>query len=246
MIEINFKNKTVLITGGTRGLGASMVKLFSDCGAKIIATTTNEQNLDSLNSKYKNVEYAYLDLSSENSIDNFFNFLKSKKQIDVLINNAGINKIDKITNINSDDWSKILNVNLSGPFKLIKKISQLMKQNNYGRIVNISSIFGVVSKEKRSSYSSSKWGLIGLTKAVALDLSRYNILVNSVSPGFVYTELTKKILGDNGIEDICKEIPLMRLASPEEIAKTVIFISSHLNTYITGQNIIIDGGFTSA
>ena len=246
MIEINFKNKTVLITGGTRGLGASMVNLFSDCGAKIIATTTNEQNLDSLNSKYKNVEYAYLDLSSENSIDNFFNFLKSKKQIDVLINNAGINKIDKITNINSDDWSKILNVNLSGPFKLIKKISQLMKQNNYGRIVNISSIFGVVSKKKRSSYSSSKWGLIGLTKAVALDLSRYNILVNSVSPGFVYTELTKKILGDNGIEDISKEIPLMRLASPEEIAKTVIFISSHLNTYITGQNIIIDGGFTSA
>ena len=111
---------------------------------------------------------------------------------------------------------------------------------------NIASIFSVVSKEKRASYSTTKWGLIGFTKAIALDLAPHNILVNAVSPGFVDTQLTRKILGKKGIKDIKANIPQKRLAKIEEIANTLLFLVSDYNTYITGQNIIIDGGFTSA
>tara|TARA_Y100001960_G_C14019808_1_gene515420 strand:- start:180 stop:545 length:366 start_codon:yes stop_codon:yes gene_type:complete len=120
-----------------------------------------------------------------------------------------------------------------------------MKKNQQGRIVNISSVFGVVSKAMRASYSTTKWGLVGFTKAVAVDLAPHNILVNAVSPGFIDTELTRKILGNDGIKEVLESIPQQRLASAEEVAKLVIFLSSNQNSYITGQNIIIDGGFTS-
>ena len=120
-----------------------------------------------------------------------------------------------------------------------------MKSQNFGKIINISSIFGVVSKKKRAAYSSTKWGLIGLTKAVALDLAPFNVQVNAISPGFVDTNLTKKILGVEKMKEISSTIPLGRLASSEEISKVALFLCSNLNTYITGQNIIVDGGYTS-
>ena len=121
-----------------------------------------------------------------------------------------------------------------------------MRKQGSGNIVNIASIFGVVSKAKRVTYSTTKWGLVGFTKAVALDLAPYNILVNAVSPGFVDTELTRSVLGEKEIEKLVDTIPQNRLADAEEIAKTVIFLASNHNTYISGQNIIVDGGFTSA
>ena len=121
-----------------------------------------------------------------------------------------------------------------------------MELNLYGRIINISSIYGTISKSKRASYSTTKWGLIGFTKAVALDLASKGVLVNAVSPGFVDTSLTRKILGENELKKLISTIPQQRLANPKEIAKIVLFLSSDENTYITGQNIIIDGGYTSA
>jgi 3-oxoacyl-[acyl-carrier protein] reductase len=120
-----------------------------------------------------------------------------------------------------------------------------MKKNNYGRVVNIASIFGVISREKRSIYSSSKSGLIGLTRAMALDLAPHNILVNSVSPGFVLTDLTKKMLGGPEIRELKSKIPIKRLAMPADISKVVLFLSSDLNTYLVGQNIIVDGGYAN-
>ena len=161
-----------------------------------------------------------------------------------MINNAGINKINSIDLIKENEWDTINNVNLRGPFLLTKKMALIMKNQNFGKIVNIASIFGVVSKAKRAVYSTTKWGMVGFTKAVALDLAPYNILVNSVSPGFVDTELTKKVLGEKGIKKIVKSIPQNRLATPKEVAKIVVFLSSDNNSYLTGQNIIVDGGFT--
>ena len=134
----------------------------------------------------------------------------------------------------------------SGPFVLTREISKIMKKNKYGRIVNIASIFGVISREKRAAYSSTKSGLIGLTKATAHDLAKDNILVNSISPGFIDTELTKNILGEKSMKEISSSIPLKRLGDPDEIAKLVLFLTSDQNTYITGENIIIDGGYTIA
>ena len=141
--------------------------------------------------------------------------------------------------------SSLIDVNLVSAIKISSFVSKKMKSKRKGKIINISSIFGVISKKKRSIYSATKFGLIGFTKSIALDLAQHNIQVNSISPGFVETDLTKKILGKLEIEKIKKEIPLQRLAKPEEISNLVIFLSSIYSNYITGQNIIIDGGYVS-
>ena len=247
-MKIDFINKTIIVTGGTRGIGAAIVQLFQECNAQIIATGTNNKELERLNreSVGKKIKYMHLDFTSNKSVQEFLVYLDNQDRIDVFINNAGVNKIDSIDKISEEDWDWINNVNLRGPFLLTRAVSKIMLIQGYGRMVNIGSIFGIVSKAKRAAYSATKWGLIGFTKAVALDLAPHNILVNAVSPGFVNTELTRKILGDKEIKEITETIPQQRLASVVEIAKTVVFLGSEHNTYITGQNIIVDGGFTSA
>ena len=247
-MKIDFSNKTVIVTGGTRGIGAAIVELFQQCNAQIIVTGTNTSELESLNqeSKGKKMDYIHLDFTSNESVQGFLGFIDKQDRVDVLINNAGVNKIETVDKIKQDDWDRINHVNLRGPFQLTKAVSGLMKKQGQGKIVNIASIFGVVSKSKRAAYSTTKWGLVGLTKATALDLASHNILVNAVSPGFVDTELTRQILGEKEIEKLLDTIPQKRLAVAKEIAKTVIFLASDHNTYITGQNIIVDGGFTIA
>lgn len=248
MMKFDFSDKIIVVTGGTRGIGAAIVELFQECNAEIIATGTNSKELEGINrrSSGKKIKYVHLDFTSNDSVKEFLGYLDKLGKIDVLINNAGVNKIDSIHQIDKNDWDWINNVNLRGPFLITRKVSKIMQRQGSGRIVNIASIFGVVSKAKRVTYSTTKWGLIGFTKAVALDLAPYNILVNAVSPGFVDTELTRSILGEKEIEKLVDTIPLNRLADAEEIAKTVIFLASNHNTYISGQNIIVDGGFTSA
>ena len=247
-MKIDFSNKTVIVTGGTRGIGAAIVELFQQCNADIIATGTDTKEIDRLNREPSGskLKYMHLDFNSNDSVQSFLGFINKRDRIDVLINNAGVNKIATIDKIEEDDWDWINKVNLRGPFLLTKAVSEIMKKKSQGKIVNISSIFGVVSKPKRAAYSTTKWGLIGFTKAVALDLAPYNILVNAVSPGFVDTQLTRSILGEKGIKEITETIPQKRLATVEEIAKTVVYLASDHNTYIAGQNIIVDGGFTSA
>jgi len=249
-MHIDLENKTVVVTGGTRGIGAATVEAFLESGARVYATGTDLQVLNELNesakSKTKPVEYLYLDFTLPDSVSECLGILSKLDRIDVLVNNAGVNKINPIDEIAEEDWDWINAVNLRGPFLITKMFAKKMKEQKSGRIVNISSIFGVVSKEKRAAYSTTKWGLIGLTKAIALDLAPDNILVNVVSPGFVDTELTKRVLGEEGIDELVGKIPQLRLANCKEIAKTVLFLASEHNTYITGQNIIVDGGFTSA
>lgn len=247
-MHISFSDKVVIITGGTRGIGAALVEAFQKSGASIIATGTKQQEADKLNNllQKNNVNYYQLDFSSDESVQKFLEVVGNLGQIDVLINNAGVNKIDPIYEVAEKDWDWINAVNLRGPFLLTRTVSRKMRRQKYGRIINISSIFSVVSKEKRAAYSTTKWGLLGFTKAVALDLARFNIMVNAVSPGFVDTELTRRILGEKGIEELIKQIPQKRLAHSSEIAKVVLFLSSDQNTYITGQNIVVDGGFTCA
>ena len=243
-MNIDFTNKTVLVTGGTRGIGASIVRHFENLNAEVIATGANKDQLHkSIN---RRVKYHYLDLKNEKSISDFIEYISQRKKIDVLINNAGMNKIDPIEKIKDEDWDNIYTINLYGPFILTRAISKIMKKNKYGRIVNISSIFGVISREKRAAYSSTKSGLIGLTKATAHDLAKDNILVNSISPGVIETELTKNILGKKSMKELSNSIPLKRLGNSDEIAKLVLFLTSDQNTYLTGENIIIDGGYTIA
>jgi len=184
-------------------------------------------------------------LSDKTSTEKFISRLRKIPKIDILINNAGINVIEPIDELNQADWEKILKVNLTGPMLLTKEVAVIMKKNKTaGRILNISSMFGIISKAKRNSYSASKAGLIGLTRSSALDLAPYNILVNALCPGFTMTDLTASILSPAEIKRLSSEIPLGRFADEEEIAKIAVFLCSDFNTYITGQAIVADGGFT--
>ena len=244
-MNIDFKNKVILITGGTSGIGLAISKRLFDLGGAVYRTSTTKNKLIKGKNKQNFIETLQVDFSKNLSIKSFFKNIKNIKKVDILINNAGVNKVNSINLINENDWDKIYKINLKTPFLLTKDISKKMMLNKYGRILNISSIFGVIAKEGRASYSASKSGLVGLTKATALDLAPYNILVNSISPGFVLTDLTKKILTSSEINKLKKQVPLNRFADVEEIVSSILFLIHENNTYITGQNIIVDGGFTS-
>ncbi len=249
-MKIDFNGQVALVTGGTRGIGQQIAEDLFDLGANLILTGTNNKQIEELNrslpaEKRKRIKYIAADFKDSESIKKFTEELADYEKIDVCVNNAGINRINFIDETLLEDWDDILTVNLKAPFMIIRAIANTMKKNNYGRIVNIASIFGVVSRVKRSIYSTSKFGLRGLTVSVANELAKYNILINSVSPGFVLTELTKSILSAEEMEELALQVPVGRLATPDEISRVVIFLASSLNTYMAGQNIIVDGGFVN-
>ena len=219
------KKKTALVTGASGGIGKSIKESLLNEQIEVFSPSRNE-----------------LDLSSSESIDNFLTNLS--KPVDILVNNAGILKVGKHNELSSSDFQEILQVNAIAPFVLMLKLSDSMKENKFGRIVNISSIWSQVSREGRSIYSASKAAIDSLTRSFALELSSYNILVNSIAPGYVNTELIKKNNNKSELDYIKKNIPLGRFAETSEIANLVTFLCSEKNSYITGQVIIIDGGYT--
>lgn len=236
---INFVGKTAIVTGGTRGIGKSIVDLLSALGCKVIYTGTKKKVLNN-----KKRIYHQLDFLDSVSLNGFLAELHKLPKIDILINNAGINIIEPIYNINIDSWQKLLKVNLTGAMVIMREVSQKMKKNKGGKILNISSIFGVISKSNRAAYSATKSGLIGLTRAAALDLADYNILINALCPGFTLTDLTKSILPKEEIRALASEVPLGRFADIPEVAKVAVFLCSDLNSYMTGQTLIVDGGYS--
>jgi len=242
---MEFKNKNVLVTGGTNGIGEKIAHAFYTCGARVIVTGTNTEKINNIN-KNKDSKFIAIqsDFTNSNFIENLSIQLNKYKTIDVLINNAGINKIDNFIETKDSDYKNIHSVNLYAPYQISKLVVQKMLSNNFGRIINISSIFGKLSKEKRSLYSISKFGLHGLTVSLAAELSKKGILTNTVSPGFINTDLTRKILSKKEMSDLAKSVPIGRFGDPEEIASITLFLASEKNTYITGQNIMIDGGFS--
>ena len=248
-MNISFDNKIVLITGASRGIGAQLADDFGRLKARLILTAAHRQGLKSIkefvHKKNYKADCYQLDFTDTASIEDFLDDLDKYKRIDVCVNNAGINEVAFIEQAGERAWDDILDVNLKGPFLLIRAIAPKMKKKGYGRIVNIASIFGVVTREKRSIYSVSKSGLLGLTRTAAVELARYNVLVNAVSPGFVRTDLTRRILSKKEAVSLIKQIPSGRMADPQDISKVVLFLASEHNSYIVGQNIIADGGYVS-
>ena len=246
-MKLDFAGQTALVTGATRGIGRQLAHDFASLGARVLVTGTDEQGATQSASSLPGKGHVGLavDFSDADSTRSFIAALELESRIDVLVNNAGINRINPVDAVLDEDWFALQRVNLEAPVRLTRTVSRIMKANGYGRIVNISSIFGVISKEKRALYSMTKFGIRGLTVASAHDLARYGVLVNSVSPGFVRTELTDKMLSPSEQASLSEQIPLRRFANPEDISPVVIFLASSLNTYVTAQNVVVDGGFIS-
>ena len=230
--------KKVLITGASRGIGASIANAFRKLGAYVIGTKTSLSSMDDNCDEWIIADFV--------EISQIYKCGDEILRIspDILINCAGINKIDKFLEIDPSVFLSIQQVNLFAPFIFCQKAIPSMKAKGWGRIVNISSIWGKVGKEYRAAYAASKFGLDGISLALAAEHSQDGILVNCVAPGFTDTQLTRQILGDSGINDLVASVPIKRMANPEEIASFVIWLASDKNTYITGQNIAIDGGFS--
>ena len=246
-VEINLEGKVALVTGGTRGIGKSIVDQFLFAGAKVIATGTNPITIDKLNKENEKptLKYLQLNLNDSEKVKEFIKNTLASESIDILINNAGINIVDDATEISDDDFQKIQKINVHGPFLLSQAFGKKMIEKKWGRIVNIASIWSIVTRPGRLSYSTSKMALLGINKTLAIEWAKYNVLVNCVSPGFTLTELTATTNTKEELKIIENKIPQNRMAMPEEIANGVLFLSSQLNSYMTGQNITIDGGYTS-
>jgi 3-oxoacyl-[acyl-carrier protein] reductase len=248
-MKLNFDGKTILVTGGTRGIGKQIAEDLSSLGAKLLITGTHPEEIEELNadsnSKNANKKFYCLNFLKEGSLENFLEEISVIERVDCVVNNAGINRLNFIQEAQSQDWNDMVAVNLTAPFRIISALSSKMIENNYGRIVNIASIFSKISKEKRSVYSATKFGIHGLTVGASNDLASKNILVNTVSPGFVLTDLTKKNLTLIEMDALTNQIPSKRLANTTDISSVVVFLLSDLNQYLTGQNIIVDGGFTN-
>ncbi len=246
-MNTDFNNKVVLITGASRGIGKAIAESFCRSGATVFITAkTNVEKLDNLRKNYEMAKiYPYkVDFDNPNEIKSLFDFVSSKEgRLDVMVCNAGIT-IDKlILRLTKDEFEKVLRVNLESAFLCAKYASELMIKKRYGRIIFISSVSGLTGNVGQSAYSSTKSGLFGLTKTLAKELGSRGITVNTIAPGFVETEMVKALPKDY-VQNIKESIPLKRFAMPEEIAATVLFLSSDKSSFITGQVLVVDGGLS--
>lgn len=232
--------KRILITGATRGIGAAIAQKYKTQGHYVIGMGSQEQSTP----EYLD-EYSACDLSSNDALTNEQDVILYK-EIDVLVNCAGINIINNFGDITLEDFQRVQQVNVVAPFRLCQMVLPHMARQGWGRIVNISSVWGKISKQGRASYSASKFALDGMTVALANEYAAQGILANSVAPGFIDTEMTQRNLGPAGIATMLANVPIGRLATVDEVAEFVYWLGSEQNTYISGQNLAIDGGFTRA
>jgi NAD(P)-dependent dehydrogenase (short-subunit alcohol dehydrogenase family) len=238
-VTLRLAGKKAFVTGASRGIGRAIAQALRAEGAWVIGTRTGKPDLTDDVCQ----EWVRADFSEVEQIKACAASVRQAEP-DVLVNNAGINKIASFVDVDADDFLRIQQVNVLAPLLLCQAAIPSMKAKGWGRIVNVSSVWGKISKAHRASYSASKFALDGLTVALAAEHSADGILANSVAPGFIDTEMTRRVLGDAGISSLLCSVPIGRLGRAEEIARLVLWLAGSENTLIAGQNIAIDGGFT--
>tara|TARA_Y100000817_G_C16793694_1_gene516353 strand:- start:156 stop:887 length:732 start_codon:yes stop_codon:yes gene_type:complete len=239
---MDLKDKIVLITGATGGIGNSLVKKFYDLGSKIIATGTNDEKLTTLKTSFPNIDIKKFNLDEHGKIENFIEDATKKFDgLDVLINNAGITLDNLSLRLTEENWKKVLDINLTSTFLMCKFALKKMLKKKYGKIVNITSIVGHTGNIGQSNYAASKAAIVAFSKSLALEYAKKNININCVSPGFIKTEMTDKI-SDEFKKILISKIPSGDLGSGEDVSNCVAFLASDLSRYINGETVHVNGG----
>ncbi len=242
-VKMRFDDKVVMITGGTRGIGKAIVEKFDSLGAKVAFNFVHsEDKAKQLKSQLRNGMYFKADVTDFSDIQNFVKMiLEQWGRIDIVVNNAGITKDKLLLMMKESDWDSVIDTNLKGVFNVTKAVYKVMAKRRSGRIINVSSIVGIMGNAGQANYAASKAGIIGFTKSIAKELAPRGITVNAVAPGLINSDMTKKI-PDNIQETYRELIPMHRFGEPEEVANVVAFLASDMSTYITGQVLVVDGG----
>ena len=243
---MNLKNKKVLITGATGGIGNCLVKKFNSLNAKIIATGTNDEKLDNLKKNFPNIKVENFKLDQHDKIDDFINNVHDKLEgLDILINNAGITLDNLSIRLTEADWKKVLDINLTSTFLMCKSAIKKMLKKKYGKIINITSIVGHTGNLGQANYAASKAGIVAFSKSLAIEYAKKNININCVSPGFIKTEMTDKI-NEEFKKNLISKIPSGNLGTGEDVSNCVAFLASDMASYVNGETIHVNGGMYMA
>ena len=240
---IDLKNKNVIVTGASGGIGNSIVEKLYELEANILATGTKVEKLNELKKKFNNINILQFDISKHDKIENFIEqsteILGGK--LDCIVNNAGITKDNLVIRMNMDEWNKVIDINLTSTFLISKYSIKKMLKNKSGKIINITSVVGHTGNIGQANYTASKAGIVAMSKSLAIEYAKKNINVNCISPGFISTAMTDKI-DEKFKESIISKIPSNRLGNPSDVANAVVFLASSMSDYINGETIHVNGG----
>ena len=243
---MNLKDKKILITGATGGIGRSLVKKFNDYGANIVASGTNEKKLENLLKDYPKIKVIMFRLDNHNNIADFIDQAFEKLGgLDIVINNAGITLDNLSIRLSDEDWKKVLDINLTATFLMCKHSIKKMLKKKFGKVINITSIVGHTGNLGQANYAASKAGIIAFSKSMAIEYAKKNININCVSPGFIETEMTEKI-NDEFKNILISKIPSGKLGTSEDVSNCVAFLASDMANYINGETIHVNGGMYMA
>ena len=240
---INLKNLNIILTGATVIIGNAILEKLTSAGSNVLATGTNDAKLQKIKNNFKNVNVLKFDISNHKNIDQFVedcNKILSNK-IDILINNAGITQDNLSIRMKEEEWKKVIDINLTSTFLITKNVIKKMLKSKKGKIINVTSVVGHSGNIGQANYAASKAGIIAMSKSLAIEYGKKNITINSVSPGFIISDMTAKI-SDEHTDLMRSRISLNKFGSPEDVANSIVFLSSNLSDYITGETIHVNGG----
>lgn len=238
--------KTALVTGASRGIGAAIARKLCEAGANVVLCSRSSEAVAQIADTLKNEGYTAIykaaDISQKANVEVLIKMVLDRfSQLDILVNNAGITRDTLLMRLKDADWDAVLQTNLTGTMYCTRAVLRPMLRQKSGRIINISSVVGIVGNAGQANYAAAKAGIIGLTKATAKEVGARGITVNAIAPGFITTDMTAQIPEQNQ-KQLLELIPLREFGRPEDVANAVCFLASDAARYITGQTLQVDGG----